>query len=275
MPITQDCILAWDNLVDDPATTVTASSEASADYAAANLQEPELDLTWRSADLAATPTLTIDLGSEQDWQLVALPLVNFTPGGTTVAIDSSNNGADWTSQGSAQIHTDVNLYWPRQIAQRKLLWKAWDAAISSRYVRFGFTTLPAEDHYEAARAFVGPLWQPGVNMDYGFTFDVEEGTEEEKTPTGSPHYFAGRPARIHQYEFSRKLTESEMVDLGFDLLVAAGRRHDLLSIPIHTGYTSRAQFWAPIWGRITEYKAPSIEIFERWSAAITIKERLP
>lgn len=84
--------IGWRNLV--AFENVSADEEASG-YPIINIANPATNLQWRG-ETASAQTVTVDLGSATQFDYVGIARHNLGSAGIAYALESSNNGSDWT-----------------------------------------------------------------------------------------------------------------------------------------------------------------------------------
>lgn len=211
MALSTNCLLGVNNKV-DLASGFTGGSTAVT-FPLTNLQRADLSRPWRSAavtppsaagrDVTAGRTwIEIDLGSGQVFQMIALIAHNLTQAATirVRASDSSTFASDVYDTGAVAA-------WPTIAGFGSLPWGvfAWGGAlavtdapyysissylllpdpVSARHVRIeindGFN--PA-GFLQVGRAFVGPIWQPSLNMELDWSIGWEDPSEPSRAIGG-------------------------------------------------------------------------------------------
>ncbi|MEQ5789088.1 hypothetical protein J3454_14420 [Erythrobacter sp. NFXS35] len=172
--------------------TITASNTASG-FAASNLAPhpvPRMGRIWRSSTGSATRSLTIDLGSDQPLDTIALfgiASAGGAPGaGWTWSIDLATaaqgafSGAFWAGSSATLLAGTV-----RPVSGKgKALWLAPDGApAAARYVRINFANL-ASAAIDVALAAIGQRFQPERNYAYGAAFGVRDLGTLDYSPRG-------------------------------------------------------------------------------------------
>lgn len=169
--------------------SATASSTAAgrdADY----VGNDYMGVTWQSAAGAATRTLTIDLGSDQAVDTIAIfGLAGAQPGWTlkveaaTAAQGSGFPGGSWVgTTGALLAGTDMPTS-----GIGKALWLAPDVAPppASRYIRLTFGSL-ANAAVEVARVAIGARLRLARNFQFGAGFGFRDLGSLDFSPRGVP-----------------------------------------------------------------------------------------
>ncbi|MBD3762441.1 hypothetical protein [Rhizorhabdus sp.] len=173
--------------------SITATSTASG-YAAANLAPwpvPRMGRVWRSASVTG-PILTIDLGSDQAFDTIAL-----------FGIGTGNAAPDPAWSWQIRIATDAQgpsfgagLFWSSgslsgmvsgtlPVSGRgKALWLApAGAPATGRYVRIIFSSAAAAV-FQVAMVAIGQRFQPARNYSFGAAFGVRDLGAIDYAPRG-------------------------------------------------------------------------------------------
>lgn len=139
-----------------------------------------------------------------------------------------------------------------------------------RYWRIDFDdTANLEGYVQLGRMFIGPTWQPGVNMSYGASLALETDTEVQKSLGGAESFERRRPFRVQRYKLD-SLTKDEAFANVFEIQRRAGIDKEVLWIadPDDTIHAIRERFL----GRLRTLTPIEFPYFNTNAAAFEIKE---
>lgn len=135
------------------AASVAAASSAVSSLPAANAQNPDRTLVWRSSTGVGDAWVSFDLGSAQSVTAVAVANITIHPGGSA-KVQWSTDNASWTDYGAlpaADVDTAVTF--------------VFGGTFSKRYWRIYFTNTGAVSSFvEAGYVFVGTYFEPTINV---------------------------------------------------------------------------------------------------------------
>lgn len=187
--------LAW--------ASITASSTASGFDAAhlSPLPVPRMGLVWRSESGAASRTLTIDLGSDQPLDTIALfgignagnpPSASWTWSvDLATAAQGAFTGSFWAGPSESLLAGSALPVSGRG----KALWLAPSGApAAARHVRLNFTALGGAA-LQIALVAIGKRFQPARNYSYGAAFGVRDLGQLDYSPRGVVLHRAGAKLR--------------------------------------------------------------------------------
>lgn len=269
----EEVAFGWTNLVDLEGTEVTCEENENPLFPASNLALAPLDKPFRSASGADDIEIVFQFPEVLEWQAIALPLHNLEAV-DGIGIDKSNNGTVWLEVDELETgNAGAVDEWPNGGPKRNMFVFANIDPLTSSWVRIRINENEGLAFHELSRAYIGPLWQPGYNMDWGFEHEVDDGDQIDETSIGAEHAFVGGVRRVQKYAFTNKLTEADAVDKLSQELAWGMRKHkDLLVIPFPL--EPEKWWWWNLWGKCTDRKGPSSPSFGAWSFNATIKERL-
>lgn len=170
-----------------------SASNTAAGFAASNVTPhpvPRMGLIWRASAGSATRSLTIDLGSDQALDTIALFGIasgGAVPSGSwtwsihlATSAQGAFTGAFW--QGSSEtLLAGATL---PVSGKGKALWLApASAPAAARYVRINFANL-ANAAIDVALVAIGKRFQPSRNYSYGAAFGVRDTGSLDYSPRG-------------------------------------------------------------------------------------------
>lgn len=146
------------------------------------------------------------------------------------------------------------------------------AAKALRYwkIELSDPTNPA-GYIQAGRLFIGPAWQPKLNMSYGASLAWETGTTPQAAISGA-EYFDGRtPFRVARFSIDW-MEQDEAFSKAFELQRQAGVDREVLFIhdPDDTTHALRRRFL----GRLRTLSPIEYPYFNTNKAAFEVKELL-
>jgi hypothetical protein len=270
MALLESPIFGVRNLIDRAATVITSAHD-DPDLPAENLAEPEMDEPMRTANATGTKVVTIDFGSVQTWQALALAWCNFDAA-TRMDVESGDSGGIYTPVVSNHFVSPPPNGWPAALGVRYPMFYVHPTPLSGRYARFSLHSATTLSYYEAKRAFCGPVVQPLVAMAYGYRISYAHATQTSKTPRGVPHRSRGDIARVLKITTDWMTEQEALNQIVPDLELEVGRWGDVLVIPRHT---QTATLWHDaLWGYLTESEGAEHPNFNRWRYIFTFEERI-
>lgn len=232
-------LIGWINRGDD--ATLTTDSEVST-LPASNVQDTHVAKAWHTAAGVKSAYLIFDLGSSLACAAVAVLGTNLT---STATIQIRASDADATVTGtllydsgsiSAGVDNDYGA-----------IYKSF-ASQAARYWRIDFADASVPDNLQIGRVFLGPTWQPSVNMELGASWHFKDDSPVEKSWGGQTFPDPRPQTRIIEFTLGF-MEEAEMVSNALALARRNGRVKDLLVIPDPTSsYLSQEA----VFGLITE-----------------------
>lgn len=202
----QNIILAFPNRAD---LAILSGGSWSANAPRANLQDTDVELYARTADLlAASTTMDIALDKARPIRVAGMINDNISTTGTYRLRASNTAGdfsaplfdsgitdrwpaiypfgtADWlsdefwsgrlTEEGRAGYPANLLVVLPHLITARYWRWEVFDSSNAAGYLQFG-------------RAFIAPAWQPVYNYSYGATLRRVPLTTVERGPSGRKYF---------------------------------------------------------------------------------------
>lgn len=271
MALLEEPIFGVRNLIDRQATVFTSAHD-DPDLPAENLAEPDMDQPMRTTDATGTKVVTIDFGSVQSWQALALVWCNFDAA-TRMDLESGDSGGAYTTVVSNHFVSPPPNGWPAALGVRYPMFYVHPTPLSGRYARFSLHSATTLSYYEVTRGFCGPILQPeNGSLQYGYKITYSDATITQRTPRGVPHRSTGDIARVLRLSFDELEDEEALNDFVPELELEVGRSGDLLVIPRHT---ETATLWHDtLWGYLTESDGTEHPNWGRWRHTITIMERI-
>jgi len=228
--MSSNVLFLWDNAADRG--TVSASSEVAA-MPATNLQGPQRSDVWRSS--GASPQqidITLDANELSPIGAIALVDCNISPAGTVKA----QGWADGFGVGdtvSVEIEPWDVMYGygvggygvggyggvadtKTQMLLRPIFFVPLGDWYDYRYWRITLTDTSLT-YLQAARVYVGSIWQPSVNMNYGWKLGREPGSRFI-TSRGGQKYGNPRPGANYLDLSLDWLSDSDRDDLWLQYL---------------------------------------------------------
>lgn len=257
----------------------------------ANLQTRTLGKVARSSDaLAASTTFDFDLGKARSVRVLALANHNLSAAATIriQAATTSDFAAPLSDSGSVDIWPMVYPYgvleweddnwWDGKYTAEQREGYTWTfvhilaANVLARYWRLSISdTANSAGYIQIGRPFIGPAWQPAVNMSYGVGLRWETDTEIQRARSGALYADRRTPRRTTQFSLER-MTESEAMANALELQRRAGIDAEVLYVadPDDTVHALRRQFLA----RMRELSDIENPYFNRHQTQIKIEELL-
>jgi hypothetical protein len=212
-------LIAWQNLAD--AASVSTDSEV-ATLPASNVQQAHVSRQWQTdGDNAAY--LLLDLGSSLSCALLALLGTNLTSSAT---IRIRGSVTDATATGS--LAYDSGTVAAGAKAGYGAVYKDF-ASVASRYWRIDLSDATL-DELAVGRLFLGPSWEPSINMQMGWSSRVADPSRRSKSSGGQSYADVRPKARVLEFVLDC-MTEAEMYGNAFALAYAQGITGDVLAIP--------------------------------------------
>lgn len=256
-----------------------------------NLQIRTLGKVARSVDLAPASTqFKIDLGRSTKSRLIDLPNHNFSQEAQYRITSSMDAGLSSLDYDSGWL--DV---WPVMYEFGEPEWEDdnwWTGKYNDEEVD-GYTTalvhiLPEDSvsrywrieisdptntagFIQIGRAFIGPAWQPKINMIYGASISWETGTTVTTARSGAEYFDVQIPARVERFTLNF-MQEDEAFGRAFELQRQAGIHSEILFIhdPDDTVHALRRQFLS----RLRELSPIDFPSFNLNGTAFELKELL-
>ena len=222
-------LLAWVNRADD--ADLSTDSEI-ATLPASNVQQVHVARKWHTAAGVKSAYLIFDLGSALACAIAAVLGTNLTSA-ATIQIRASDSDSSVTSSllydsGSIAAGVDDDY---------AAIYKSF-ASQAARYWRIDLADAALPDNLQVGRVFIGPTWEPSIDIELGWSISSKDESRIEKSYAGQA-YPDTRPA-CRVLEFSLAFMEAaEMFGSGFALSRAAGTTGDVLAVPdISSSYLS-------------------------------------
>jgi hypothetical protein len=282
-------MLGFPNRIDE--STLSGGSWA-AGLPLVNLRDRDLDAVARSASLALASTqFQIDLGTERTVQAIALRKHSISlsgkyriRAGTTASVAASTvYDSGWTDAWPAVYpfgapEWEDDTFWTGKYSSEEIqgytseLDHLLAAACLARYWLVEIDDAAnALGYVDIGRVFIGPVWQPTVNMSAGATLGWESRTEVQEALSGAETFQERVPFRSARFSISM-LGQDEAFSRAFELQRRAGISREVLFIhsPNDTTHALRRRFI----GRLRTLSALEYPSVDRNSVGFEIKETL-
>lgn len=255
-----NCMLGFPNRADE---SVLSGGEWFPTLPLQNLQTRVIGEVARTTDTALASTqFTIDLGRSMKTQILALRNHNLSI--TAEYRVTGSLTADFAVLAHDSGWTDV---WPVIYPWGALEWEDdnWWTGKYTAEEREGYTTeldhlLPAAKlgrywrveirdlgnpagFIQIGRLFIGPAWQPEINMIYGATIAWDTKTEVQEAKSGAEYFDVRTPYRVQKFTLSW-MEENEAFTRAFELQRQAGIHAEIVFIhdPADTVHSLRRRF---------------------------------
>ena len=142
----------------------------------------------------------------------------------------------------------------------------------ARYWRIEFNDASNPNGYiQFGRLFIGPIWQPKINMSYGASVAWETKTGVQESIGGTEYFQRRTPYRVAKFSLNW-MDQDEAFSQAFELMRRAGIDQEVLFIhdPDDTVHALRRRFLA----RLRTLSAIEYPYFNINSAAFEVKELL-
>lgn len=259
-----NCMMGFPNRID--AATITGGSW-TAGLPLANLKDRRLGKVARSTNAALASTkFDMDLGKALPIKLVAPTNHNFSLNAKyrlrgSMASDMSapvyDSGATFLDVwpvvypfGTLEWEDDnwwSGKYTPEQIAGYTPTFAIiLPTAKLARYWRLEIDdTANAAGYVQLGRVFIGPAWQPAINMVYGASLGWETKTTVQEARSGAEYFDARIPYQVERFTLDA-LDQDEAFSQAFELFRRAGIDKEVFFIhdPDDTVHALRRQFLA-------------------------------
>lgn len=283
-----NCMIGFPNRADS--ATLSGGAWAAA-LPLNNLKNRIIGKVARSSTAATADTkFDIDLGAEQKIRIAALVNHNFS-------LD-----AKFRLRGSAVSNFASNVYdsgwqdvWPAVYPSASLDWEdanwwsgkytdehragytatlveAEPANVLARYWRWEIDdTANAAGYVQVGRLFIGPAWQPALNMSYGAALGWETKTEVQEALGGAEYFQRRTPYRVQNIALDWMSVDEGLVN-AFEVQRRAGIDAEVLWIfdPDDTIHALRRRYLA----RMRKLSAIEHPYFDTHKTAFELKELL-
>lgn len=130
-------------------------------------------------------------------------------------------------------------------------------------------TTNGDGFVQFGRVFLGPVWQPDINMSYGASIAWETDTEVQKAQGGAEYFTEKTPYRTMKYKFEH-ITKDQALAHAMEIQRRAGISKEVLFImdPDDTTHSLRTQFL----GRLRALSPIEFPYYNTNSTAFEIKE---
>lgn len=200
---------------------ILTATDAVGDMAAVNLQRLSLFRKYRT--LSLTPSISLDFGTAQEIDTLALIAHNGS-GSLVIKAGSTNAASDFTSSSYDLITGDdfgygVNLCFVKLPAAQT--YRYWKIEITDTSNPNGF--------FECGRLYLGKVFQPALNADYGFNLGFIDNSKVTRTRSGNAVPLTRRTLKKVGFSLSFG-TEAEMYNNLFEIDMLRGQSKDILFI---------------------------------------------
>ena len=283
-----NCMIGFPNRTD--ASTLSGGAWV-ATLPLSNLKVRTLGRVARSVDLSLSSTqFDIDLGSSKNIGLVGVVNHNFSftasyrlrgsnvSDFSTIVFDSGVGFSDvWQIVypfGTLEWEDDnwwSGKYTPDEIdGYTPTLPIVLPSAKLARYWRLEISdaTNPA-GYVQLGRLFIGPVWQPEVNMSYGASLGLETDTGVQKARSGAEYFDRRMPYRVQKFSLDW-MSQDEAFSRAFEMQRRAGIDQEIFWIhdPDDTTHALRRQFLA----RLRALSAIEFPYFDINKSGFEVKE---
>ena len=187
----------YQNLMDLSTTSITASTQASANTPATNLQKDAKGLIWRSTSPATSATLTVAFGNLKSVRGVVLPFTNLTASATITVTPTGGTGTITPITGllaCPYAQTDswdsISSYLPQgansYAYEAGTYARAWFPSVQTCTGLIITLTDNSNTagYLEASRLVVGNYWSPTYNTSFGLTSAPKSLSSTMRTESG-------------------------------------------------------------------------------------------
>lgn len=258
-----NCMLGFPNRTD--AATLSGGSW-TAGLPLSLLQSRVIGKTARTVDAALASTkFDIDLGAAKKIQLIALVNHNFSLAATfriTASTSPSFSPLVYDSGWSdvwpevypfGTLEWEDDNWWSRKYTAEETsgyiasLIKILPTFKLARYWRIEINdTTNAAGYVQVGRLFIGPAWQPVINMSYaGASIGWETKTEVQEALGGAEYFQRRTPYRVQRFSLDA-MAQDEAFSQAFEIMRRAGIDQEILFIhdPDDTVHALRRRFLA-------------------------------
>jgi hypothetical protein len=259
-----NCMIGYPNRID--ASTLSGGSW-TAGLPQVNLQNRIIGQVARTTDAtAASSIINIDLGSSKNIRLLSLRNHNISVTGqyrvrgsddntfATSAIDTGTLDVWPVVYPFGTSEWEDDSFWSGQYTAEQIagytteLVVILSASTVARYWRIEITdTTNAAGYIQAGRVFIGPAWQPIVNMIYGASIGWTTQTQMQRSLGGSKYFQRRNPYRVETFTLDY-MTEDIGMSNAFEIDRRAGIDGEILWVhdPADTVHALRRQFLATL-----------------------------
>jgi hypothetical protein len=214
-------LLAWENKAD--AAAISAGSEIST-LPASNVQQVHISRKWHTAAAVKSSYLIFDMGSSISCALAALLGSNLTTAATLQL-----RASDLDPAVTSSLLLDTGVIAAGVKATYGAAYKAF-AATAARYWRIDISDPSLPDNIQLGRVFLGPSWEPSVNMMLDWGIGVRDPSRRMKSHGGQTHIDRKQKARVIDFVLDF-MAEVEMFEKAFAMSWANGITDDVLAVP--------------------------------------------
>ena len=266
-----NALLGYNNLIDG--ATLSGGSWFAA-LPLTNLQDRRLGVLARSTDATTASTkFDTNLGSAQSIRIIALVNHNLSNAATFRVKGSSSSSFATTVYDSGALDVWPAAYLATVTDNGTGIWTralCLPSATSAQYWRVEITdTANTAGYVQFGRLFIGPAWQPEINIAYNGGITVED-TSVIQTAIGGADYFDERP-RVRILRFSTNyMTEADAMNYAYEIQNRMGVTSEVFVVwnPDDTTHAPRRQFLA----RLRSLSAITNPYADQWNNEWEAKE---
>ena len=267
----------------DDATISAITSEAG-DFVKGNLQNTQPQSVWRSTS-AVAQVIDFDLGNEQGVRALVLYNTNLSIAATVKLEGASDSG--FTTIVSTTTKTPVTpKYGWGEFPWGNIGWGGYDeddinltnysiiwiTLTSARYWRLTITdTTNADGYVEIGRLIIGDYISPAINVEYGYSLNWIDPSEQSRTRGSAIRSTNITPFRrvTFSYQFLDQTEAFRMHELKRDV----GKRKDILFSLVPEEDTARERI-NTLLGRPVEWSSLLYKSVNRHEQEFTIEESI-
>lgn len=283
-----NCMLGFPNRLD--AATLSGGSWLAA-LPLANLQNRIIGKVARSTtDATADTKFDIDFTAEKNIRVLSLTNHNLSldalyrvRGSTVSNFATSVYDSGWLDVWPvvylpADLEWEDNNWWQGKYSDEQragytaALIHILPANTLARYWRIEIDdTTNAAGYVQIGRVFIGPAWQPTLNMSYGASIGWETATEVQEALGGAEYFQRRTPFRSQRFALDW-MTQNEAMAQAFEIQRRAGIDQEVLWImdPSDTVHALRRR-WL---GRLRKLSPIEYPYYNTGKSAFEIKELL-
>src|SRR3990167_6536529 len=229
-----------------------------------NLQDRNIGIVWRTTDAALASTqFDVDISVDKLIRVISLVGNNLSlsslyriRGATDAAFTDVQSNSGWldvwpTVYNTLQLEWESLQWWDGRYLAEDIEGYTWSlihilgATTSLRYWRLEIDdTTNSSGYVQAGRLFMGPAWQPDINITLGFGLGWETDTEVQKALSGAEYFNRLTPFRVVRFSTEMMDTDEAMGN-AFDIQRRVGVDGEVVFVldPDDTLHVHRRQFF--------------------------------
>lgn len=255
-------LLGWINRADD--AQISTDSELD-DLPASNVQQPHVARAWHTVAGVRSAYLIFDMASSLACQLLGVMGANLTSS-ATIRVRASDSDATVT----ASLLLDTGTLASTAKTGYGQSYHEF-ASTTARYWRIDFADATVEENLQIGRVFLGPCWEPSANQEYGWSVQVKDPSQVDRSYGGQKYTNSKPQQRVLQFSLSF-MDEAEMYTNAFALARAAGVIGDILAVHDTLGGTYIAE--QSVFGSLADVQPLVHENYGIFRNKYTIEETL-